>query len=154
MDSVKVVEAAVAGILPVELLVVALQEAELAEKAEFRLGREGDVNAGRVVDPAQFDQAGHKRAPGLIGLRARPDQEPRSGRRRKRHRDLQFRVIAAAGMGIGFGPAGVEHVFAARMAFEIARRGGESVPSGAVTSTCWTCQPVRPPTDFEVSRAP
>ena len=41
-----------------ELLIVALKEAEFAEKAEFRLGRKGDVNAGRVVDPAKLEKTG------------------------------------------------------------------------------------------------
>ncbi len=50
-----------------ELLVGALQKAELAEQAEFRLGREGDVHAGRVVEPAQFDQAARQRAGGPLG---------------------------------------------------------------------------------------
>src|SRR2546429_3834293 len=33
------------------------------------------------------------------------DQEPRSGRRGKRNRDLQFRVVASARAFIGVGPA-------------------------------------------------
>ena len=44
-----------------ELLVGALQEAEFAEEAEFRLGREGDVHAGRVAKPAQFDEPAAER---------------------------------------------------------------------------------------------
>ena len=63
----EIVEARVAGILPVELLVGALQESEFAEEAEFRLGREGHVNARGVVDAAKLDQAGRQRAADFVG---------------------------------------------------------------------------------------
>ncbi len=58
-------------------------------------------------------------------MRARLDQEPASGRRRERHRDLELWIIAAAGALVGLGPAAVEHVFPARVAFDVAGRGGE-----------------------------
>ena len=45
----EVVEAGVAGILPMELLVGALQEAALAERAPFRLGQEGDVGRRQLA---------------------------------------------------------------------------------------------------------
>ena len=48
----EIVEAPVAGIFPVELLVGALQESEFAEEAEFRLGGESHVNAGGGIDAA------------------------------------------------------------------------------------------------------
>ena len=120
------VEAAVAGIFPVELLVGALQESDLAEEAEFRFGREGDMNAGGVVHAAEFDQAGDQRGARFTGLRAGAHQEPAAGGGRKRHRDLELRVIAAAGAHIGFRPTGVEDVFAARVTLEVARRGGKN----------------------------
>ena len=60
-----------------ELLVGPLQESEFAEEAEFRLGREGDVNAGSVVDAAQLDQAAASALRTFSALRARPDQQPR-----------------------------------------------------------------------------
>ena len=67
----------------------------------------------------------------FAGMRTGPHQEPAAGRRRERHRDLQFRVIAAAGMRIGLRPAVVEHVFAARVALEVAGRGGNERAVGA-----------------------
>ena len=54
----KCVEGRVAGVLPVELLVGALQEAVLAEELPFGLGQEGDVDRGGLVPPAELDQAG------------------------------------------------------------------------------------------------
>ena len=47
------IERGIAGILPVELLVGALQETEFAEEAKFRLGGEGDMDTGGAVDAAQ-----------------------------------------------------------------------------------------------------
>ncbi len=58
-------------------------------------------------------------------MRSRPHQQPAPARRRERHRDLQLRVIAAAGSLVGFGPAAVEDVFAARVALEVAGRGAK-----------------------------
>ena len=121
----EIIERGVAGIFPVELLVGALQKAALAEELEFRLGGEGDVNARRVIEPAELDQARGKRLAGGVGVGAGLDQKPASGCRRERHGDLQLWIIAAAGALVGLGPAAVEHIFAARMAFDVAGRGGE-----------------------------
>ena len=74
----EIVERRVAGVLPVELLVVALQESEFAEKAEFRLGRKGDVNAGCVVDPAELEKTGGESPAAVLGMRAGPHQQPSS----------------------------------------------------------------------------
>ena len=84
----EVVERRVAGVLPVELLVGALQETEFAEETKFRLGGEGDVDAGGAVDAAQLNQAGGERLAHVIRIRTRAHQQAPSGRRRKRHRDL------------------------------------------------------------------
>ena len=127
----EIVEAAIAGILPVELLVGALQEAELAQEAVFVFGREGDVYAGRAVDAAKLDEPAGERLARIARVRTGPHQEPAAGRRRERHRDLQFRIIVAAGVGIGLRPAVVEHIFAARMALQVAgRRGNERAVGG------------------------
>ena len=65
---------------------------------------------------------------GFLGMLAGPHQQPSSRRRREGYRDLELRVVAAAGAGERFRPAGVEHVFTARVALEVARRGGEERP--------------------------
>ena len=74
----EVVERGVAGILPVELLVGALQETEFAEETKFRLGGEGDVDTGGAVDAAQFDQSGGERLARLIRIRTRAHQQAAS----------------------------------------------------------------------------
>ena len=129
-----------------ELLVGALQESALAEEVELRLGGEGDVNAGRLIEPAQLDQACGERLAGDIGMRARLDQEPASGRRRERHGDLELRIIVAAGALVGLGPAAVEDVFAARVAFDVAGRGGEQRAVGGFDDEVLRL-PAGPPAD-------
>ena len=96
-----------------ELLVGALQESKFAEETEFGLGRKRDMNAGGVIDLAQLDQTSGQNPAELVGARTRPHQQPASGRRRERNGNLQFRVVVAAGVRVGLGPAGVEHVFTA-----------------------------------------
>ena len=115
-----------------ELLVGAAQEAAFAEELALRFGAESDMNAGSLIDPAELDQACGERLAGNIGMGARLDQEAASGRRRERHGDLQFRIIVAAGALVGLGPAAVEHVFAARVAFHVAGRGGEQRAVGGL----------------------
>ena len=128
----EIVEAAIAGVLPVELLVGALQESELAEEAVFVFGRESDVHAGRAVDAAKLDEPADQSLARIARVPAGPHQQPAAGRRRERYRDLQFRIVVAAGVVIGLGPAVVEHVFAARVALEIAGRGGNERAVGGV----------------------
>ena len=71
------VEGVIAGVLPMELLVGALQVAARAEQPPFRLGQEGDVDRGGVGALADVDQrVGERRAHG-VGLRARPHQQAR-----------------------------------------------------------------------------
>src|SRR6516162_2137595 len=96
-----------------KLLIRALQEPEVAKKTEFRFGREGDVNARGSVDTAQFDQTASERAACLLRPRTRTHQEAPPCRRRERHRDLQFRVIAPARLCVSFRPAVIKDVFAA-----------------------------------------
>src|SRR6185437_14040926 len=80
----EVIEAAIAGILPVELLVGALQEAELAEETVFGFGRECDVHARGAVDAAKLDEPADQCLAGIGCWRARPHQQPGTGRRRER----------------------------------------------------------------------
>src|SRR5580700_8395317 len=63
-------------------------------------------------------------------MRAWLDQEPASGRRRERHGDLELWIIAAAGALVGLGPAAVEDIFTARVALDVAGRGGERRAAG------------------------
>ena len=60
---------------------------------------------GGLAQPAQLDQALRER--GLRHGRSAPgrDQQAAAGRRRERHRDLELRIIAAAGALIGLRPA-------------------------------------------------
>src|SRR5690348_4783139 len=108
-----------------ELLIVALKESEVAEKMEFRLRGESDMHAGGIVEPAKLEKTGRKSPPRLLGLRARTDEQPSPRRRRERYGDLELRVVAAACARKCFRPTGIEHVFAARVALEIAGRGGK-----------------------------
>ena len=67
--------------------------------------------------------------------------------------DLQLGVIAAAGALVGFGPAGIEHVFAARVGFQIAGHDAEHAPSSVSATRCCGCQPVRAVAEPEASSA-
>src|SRR5262245_5045570 len=96
------VERVVAGILPVELLVGALEEAAAPEQLPFRLGREGDVHRGRMRAPADVDQRIRERRTHRLGLRSWAREQPRAGRRGERHGDLELGIVAAAGALVGF----------------------------------------------------
>ncbi len=121
----EVVEAGKSAVLPVELLVVAQEEAALAEQVPFRLRHEGGVHRRRLAQLAQLDQSLRQRrlrgAHRLIGC----DQQAAAAGRRERHRHLELGIIAAAGALIGVRPAGIEYVFAARMGFQVARHDAD-----------------------------
>ena len=116
----EIVESPVAVIVPVKLLVVALQEAVLAQKLRFGLAGKGHVHGGGVGRVAQRHQSARERGSDPLAIDAVADQQPRAGGGRKGHRGLQFRIIASAGALIGIRPAAVEDVFALRMRFQIA----------------------------------
>src|SRR5712692_5219065 len=103
-----------------ELLVGAVQEALAREVLALPLGQEGDVDAGCLVPAAHFEQAGGETGLHGGGVRPGPDQQTAAGGGRERDRNLELRVVLAAGALVGLGPAAVEHVFAARMGFEVA----------------------------------
>ena len=115
-----------------ELLVVALQEAAFAEQAPFRLGQEGDVRRRQLVSRGDLDQGIGKAAAHGLRQRAGAHEQAWAGHRREWHRHLQFGVIVAAGMLEGLGPAVVEDVFAARVAFYVAGRGAQKGAVGAL----------------------
>ena len=138
----EIVEGRKTLVVPVKLLVGALQEAVLGEKFPFGFAREGHMHRRGLADAAQRDEAACERRADLLAIDVVADQEARAGRRRERNRALQLRIIAAAGALIGIGPAAVEHVFALRMRFQIAghdaddpvRRSSQS--GAAVPSRC------------------
>src|SRR5262249_60776492 len=91
------VEGRVAGVLPMELLVRALEIAARAEQVPFRLGREGDVNRRGAGAPADIgERVGEMRAHGVGGW-PRAREQSAAARGRERHGNLQLRIIAAAG---------------------------------------------------------
>ena len=116
----EIVKRPVAFIVPVKLLVVAQQEAVLAQKLRFRLAGKGHMHGGGVGRVAQRHQAARERGSDLLAIDAIADQQPWAGGGRKRHRGLQFWIIAPARALIGIRPAAVEDVFALRMRFQIA----------------------------------
>ena len=67
-----------------------------------------------------------------LGQRAGAGEQAGAGGRGERHRDLQLGIIVAAGALVGLGPAVVEHVFAARMGFQVAGRGAQKAPLGVL----------------------
>ncbi len=121
----EVVEAGVAVILPVELLVGALQEAARAERGPFRLGEEGDVRGRQIVAARDFGETVGQRALHGGGEGAGAGEQARAGDRCEGHRDLELGIVIAAGTLIGLGPALVEDIFALRVGLHIAGCGAE-----------------------------
>jgi hypothetical protein len=116
----KILETSVTPVVPVKLLVVTLQEPLGSQKLPFGFARKRHVNRRGFRHPAQGDESARERAADTPVVNALADQEPRSGRRGKWNRDLQFRVVASARAFIGIGPATVEHILALRVRFQIA----------------------------------
>ena len=106
-------------VVPVKLLVGALQEAVLGQKFRLAFTRESHMRRRRLAEAAQRHQPAGERRADLLAIDVVADQEARAGCRRERHRALQLRIIAPARALIGVGPAAVEHVFALRMRLEI-----------------------------------
>ncbi len=148
----EVVEAGVAFVVPMELLVVTLQESALAERAPFRLGEEGDVRRGQVAGGGDLDEGIRQSAADGLRQRSRAGEQAGAGHRGEWHRHLELGVIVAAGVLEGLGPAVVEDVFAARMALHVAGRGAQQSAVGPSSASRWRgCQPVRPPTEKDAS---
>ena len=117
--------------------------------APLRLGHERHMHAEKRRAACRVPP-GLAPAPGRWRRRRRPvPPGARPGRRRERHCDLQFRVIAAAGALIGFGPAAIEHIFAERMGFKVARHDADERAAAVSATRCWGCQPVRAHADRE-----
>src|SRR5262245_15762995 len=105
-----------------ELLVGPLQEAALAQQSPFGFGQEGHVGGGQVACGRDVDDGIGKRATNGILRTARNSDQPRPGYRCEWDGDLDLWIVISAGALKGFGPTMVEDVFAARMAFHVARR--------------------------------
>ena len=121
----EIVEAAIAVVPPVELLVGPLEEAELAGKLPFLAREEGDVQRGDAEPVGDLNRGLQQDRFALALLRAGPDQQALAGDRREGDGGLQLRIIAAAGALIGVGPAMIEHVLALAVRFEIAGHAAE-----------------------------
>ena len=89
------------------------------------------MHAGCAANLANLDQAARQRPRNSFRLWNRAHQQAPSGGRGEWHRDLQLGIIIAAGAGIGFGPAMIEHIFTARVALQIAGRGRNQTAVGA-----------------------
>src|SRR5262249_20439180 len=114
------IEACVVGIFPMKLLVHALQKAPFAERAPFLFGQERDVCRREIARSGYFDERVGERSTDRVSYRARGREQARPGHGRKWNRDLALWIVAAPGAFKGLGPAMVENVFAAGVAFCIA----------------------------------
>ena len=124
----EIVEAGVAGIAPVELQAVALDEPGLRQ--EFRLGarREQDMRARKAEPLAQLLEPRGERAVHRGFVHARRDQQPRPGRRREGHGDDQLRVVFEVQPRLGeVREAVVEDELALAVALDVRRRGRDQL---------------------------
>src|SRR5436305_6071249 len=93
-----------------ELLMRTLEVAPRAQQVPLGLSRKGDVRRGGACATADIDQCVGKGAADRFRLGPGASQEPASGSRRERDRDLQFGIIGAPGALICLRPAVVEYV--------------------------------------------
>ena len=121
------VERIVTGILPMELLVGALEIATPPEQVPFRLGEEGDIHGRRIRAPADVDERIAKGSAQRFGVRPRQRQQAPAGRRREGHGNLKLGIIPPAGALVGLSPAVVEDIFATGVGFDVAGDGTEQV---------------------------
>ena len=142
----EILEGGVAVVAPVELLVGALQVAELAEPGPFALGEKRDVRARQPVALHHRGRGGGERRLAVGGVGTWPRQQPPARHRRERHGDLQLGVIAAAGLGVGVRPGVVEHVLALAVRLEIGRRAA-SHAAAVASEDQMPRRPTRAPAD-------
>src|SRR5215207_6130803 len=84
---------------------------------------------GRGAGPgAQGSKPGDQVPARVVRARSVGHEETRAADGCERHRHLELRVVAAARAAIGLRPRVVEHVFALRVGFEVARGRGEEPP--------------------------
>ena len=82
------------------------------------------MDGGQVELAAGLDQ---RLAMAATGMPAPDGQQAGAGHRAERDRDLQLRVVVAAGPLEGVRPAVVEHVFAVAVGFRVHRRDGDDL---------------------------
>src|ERR1700730_809813 len=111
----KVVEAGIARIFPMELLMRALEIAARAEELPFAVRWKCHMHGRGIASSADIGQGIRKRCAHALRIYSGPCQQPASGRRRERNRDLELRIVASARAFKGVGPAVIEDIFAARV---------------------------------------
>ncbi len=122
----EVVEAGVAGVLPMELHAEPLQPAGVAEFLPFMLGAEGDMHRRQVERPAGLFQRRGQRCDRHAGIRV--TQQARARRRTERCGDLQLRIVVATGPFQRMRPAVIEHIFAVAVGLGVHRRHRDDLP--------------------------
>ena len=128
----EILERGVARVLPVELLVGALEVATRAEQVPFLLGQEGHVRRGEAVRLGDLGQRVAQRAAHALRRCAGAGEETRAGHRGERNGDLELRVVVTAGALEGVGPALIEDIFALGVPFGVAGRDAEDVALGSL----------------------
>src|SRR5262249_9992642 len=128
----EIVEALIAVVAPVELLIVALQEAKPAGKLPLLLCGKGDVQRGGVKTYGEGGGGLEQERLASSALGTIADQEPPAGDGRERHGALQLRIIGAAGAFRGVCPGVVEDIFAEGMRFQVARHASSHCSVGVV----------------------
>ena len=98
-----------------ELLVVALEEAERAGKLPFLARGEGDVQRGGLEPVGQRRRGLQQECLALGPVRAIAHEQPPTRNRCEGHGGLQLRIVAAARALIGVGPGVIEDIFAVGM---------------------------------------
>ena len=111
-----------------KLLVRALQKTSFAEQAPFLLGQKRDMRGRQVARPGYFNERVGEGSTDRVGQRAGGGKQAGPGHRRKWNRDLQFRIVVAAGTLKGFGPAMVENIFATGVALHVTGRRTQKHP--------------------------
>src|SRR5271165_7099710 len=110
-----------------ELLMRALEIAVRAEQLPFGLGWKGNVHGGCGGAPANVDQCVGQHCTHGLGCSSGPHQKSAAGYRREWNGNLQLWIVASTGALIGFGPAVIEDIFAARMRFRVAGNRAEKL---------------------------
>jgi len=140
------VEARIAGIVPVKLAVCALQKASPAKQPPFAFGQKCEVDRRQLIGGGYLGGGVGERAADGVFEWAGCRQEARPGDGRERYCDLKLGIIFAARSLEGIGPTMIEHIFAARMALYVAGRGADE-RAYLVLGKQMARLPTRSPTD-------
>ncbi len=123
-----VLEAAIALVRPMELLVGALEKAEGAGKLPLFAGGKGDVERRRLQSIREHHAGLQQQRRGLGPILTLAHEQAPARHRGERHGALQLGVIAAAGAEIGVGPAMIEHILPIGVRFQVAGHAGGEPP--------------------------